>query len=418
MMPAEERAVRGMSLPLAFAFAVAMWAVGYVGRFPGVEAPPALLGTVFLLLYVAAGAAVRALGGVFRQAVAVGVGASAINLLILGSLLGERPGPSLAVAVPGALLAGAVLAGAGFSLARPLPGAQPVPWDAMFARVAVAATFLLVVAGGLVTSHGAGLAVPDWPNSFGSNMFLFPLSRMTGGVYYEHAHRLFGSLVGLTTLALAFYLSRRSHPRWVKAFAWGLAATVVVQGIFGGLRVTGRFTLAQDPSLLSPSLALAAVHGVLGQLFFSGLVALATVLSPRWAAREPQVASPLWPRMLWGLLVVQLVLGALQRHFSRGILVHITLATLVLLVAVLGGAGLVARRRPPLTPAGKALLVVVGVQVVLGFAAFWLRGFPAGQRARSPWEVLLVTGHQALGAVLLALATVILVWSWPSRVRG
>jgi len=145
---------------------------------------------------------------------------------------------------------------------------------------------------------------------------------------------------------------------------------------------------------------------------------LATVLSPRWATREPQPVAALWPRVLWGLLVVQLVLGALQRHFSRGILVHITLATLVLLVALLGGAELVARRQPPLALAGKALLVAVGAQVVLGFAAFWMRGFPAGQRASSPWEVLLVTSHQALGAVLLALVTFIALWSWRSRVRG
>ena len=78
-------------------------------------------------------------------------------------------------------------------------------FTAVHANVTVAATFLLVVAGGLVTSNEAGLAVVDWPNSFGYNMFLYPLAKMTGGIYYEHAHRLYGSLVGLTTIVLAGY---------------------------------------------------------------------------------------------------------------------------------------------------------------------------------------------------------------------
>ena len=73
-------------------------------------------------------------------------------------------------------------------------------WHGVMAAATTSAIVLVVVAGGLVTSTETGLAVPDWPNSYGVNMFLYPLSRMTGGIYFEHAHRLYGSLVGLTAL--------------------------------------------------------------------------------------------------------------------------------------------------------------------------------------------------------------------------
>ncbi|KDA53901.1 hypothetical protein EG19_02695 [Thermoanaerobaculum aquaticum] len=402
---------KGTTLPLAFLAAVSMWAVGYLGRFPGVGASPRVLGIAFMLLYLAFGyLAGRVNGRGFWPGAKVGFLTSAVNLLILGSLLAEG-GVSPWVFVPGALLSGGVLAGLGSFLAR---GKQlSVDGAELFARTAVAATFLLVVAGGLVTSQGAGLAVPDWPNTYGSNMFFFPLSRMTGGVYYEHAHRLFGSLVGLTVLALAAYLSWLRKPRGTVRWAWVLVLLVVVQGVLGGLRVTGKLTLSQDPAALEPSLGLAVVHGVLGQLVLAGLVALAVGLAAN--RRGSDEGSLLWPRWLWGLLLLQLVLGALQRHFAQGLLVHISLATVVLLMAALGAARLLGSS--PLRTWARALLVVVGLQVVLGFAALWVRGYPPGARAQTPLEVLLTTAHQAGGALLLSLATALAVRTWP-RVLG
>lgn len=395
-------------MPLAFAAAVAMWAVGYLGRFPGVGASPRLLAVAFVVLYLATGwVSGRLQGRGFRTGARVGFLTSAINLLILGSLLAEgRIAPWLFV--PGALVSGAVLAGIGSALAR--DRIREVDGAGLFARTAVAATFLLVVAGGLVTSQGAGLAVPDWPNTYGSNMFLFPLSRMTGGVYYEHAHRLFGSLVGLTTLALASYLTwlRRGKP--VVRLAWFLVLLVTVQGVLGGLRVTGKLTLAQEASALAPSLPLAAVHGVLGQLVLAGLVALAGVLSAE--DRDGGAHDLAWPRWLWVLLVAQLTLGAIQRHFAQGLLVHITLATLVLLVGALGGGRLAVVGGEELKGLGRWLLWAVGVQVMLGFAALWVRGYPPGPRGDDPLEVLLATAHQAGGAVLLALVTALVLRTW------
>ena len=127
-------------------------------------------------------------------------------------------------------------------------------WTALFSKVGVAATFLLVVAGGLVTSNEAGLAVVDWPNSFGSNMFLFPLARMTGGIYYEHAHRLFGALVGLTTIVLAVRLWRYDNRGWLKRLSLVAVVLVIVQGSLGGLRVTGGFTMSTSEADMAPTL--------------------------------------------------------------------------------------------------------------------------------------------------------------------
>lgn len=403
---------RSLSVPLAFAAAVAMWAVGYLGRFPGVGAPPALLGIVFLLGYLALGGVARGCGLSPGQAALAGSLASLINLLVLGSLLAEGSGPSLAVAIPGSLIAGGLLAWLGWKLKPETTGRLQCRGEALFAKVAVVATFLLVVAGGLVTSQGAGLAVPDWPNTFGSNMFFFPLSRMTGGIYYEHAHRLFGSLVGLTTVSLAVYLSLGKQSSKVKGFAWLLVVFVVVQGILGGLRVTGRFTISQDPELLSPSTALAVAHGILGQLFLSGLVAQAVWLSAAWEKERESQHHLFWPRLLWLLLVIQLVLGALQRHLSWGLLVHVSLAVVVVAFAALGGGSLAFSAFASLRSLGRLLVVFASLQFLLGFLALWLRGYPAGPRAQSSWEVLLVTGHQAGGALLLALVTVITVWTW------
>jgi len=135
------------------------------------------------------------------------------------------------------------------------------------AVLTAAATCVLIVFGGLVTNTGAALAVPDWPTTFGHNMFLFPWSQMVGGVFYEHSHRLLGSLVGLLTLALAAVL----WPRGGRLRALGIAAVVAViaQGVIGGLRVV----------LLTDGLAM--VHGPLAQAFFALIVAIALITSER-----------------------------------------------------------------------------------------------------------------------------------------
>jgi len=416
---------RSALLALGFGTAVAMWWLGYLARLPRAQFVPAwLLAAGMLALMVAGGCVAGRWGGRgWSLGARAGLLTAVLNLLILGSLLGgEHPNqivPAAVVWVPGSLVLGAVLGGAGAAFgARGAPARPEVDWRGAFGAVAAVATLLLVVVGGLVTSKQAGLAVVDWPNSFGYNMFLYPLSRMSGGVYYEHAHRLFGSLVGLTTLVLAVHLHRVEERRWVRRLSLVLLAVVIVQGILGGLRVTGGFTWSTSPEDMAPSTALAVVHGVLGQLFFGSMVALAVFVSRGWrrAVWVRETAGAQTDRVFAGALVfalvVQLVLGAVQRHTDQGLMIHITMAALVV------GLGLSAGVRawglygdvPVLSRLGTWLLSVLGVQVLLGIGALIAVTARAAGSPDRPWQVAVTTAHQTTGALLLATTVLLLVW--------
>ncbi len=249
-------------------------------------------------------------------------------------------------------------------------------------------------------------------------MFLYPLARMTGGIYYEHAHRLFGSLVGLTTLVLALVLARTDSRSWVRRLGLLAFALVVVQGILGGLRVTGRFTLSADPAETAPSLALAVVHGVTGQLFFALMVALAVVTTRRFRDEAPAEVVPAaatergLTALLVGALIVQLVLGAVLRHTGTGLLVHITMATLVAGLAVAAGVrawGLYGRIGT-MRRTGKTLLALVAVQLTLGVGALAAVTMRRPGTAAPLWEAIVTTAHQVTGALLLAAGVALAIW--------
>ena len=169
------------------------------------------------------------------------------------------------------------------------------------------ATFFLIVVGGLVTSKGAGMSVPDWPTTYGYNMFLFPYSKWVGGIFWEHSHRLLASVVGLITLILAavtFWKERRS---WVKWLAVATVLGVITQGVLGGLRVT----LYKDQ--------IGIFHAALAQSFFGLLLVITAVtgkgfLSGAWFA-DKAAASLRW-LVLAGLLLTYFQLGvaATIRH--------------------------------------------------------------------------------------------------------
>src|SRR5688572_10938498 len=112
------------------------------------------------------------------------------------------------------------------------------PWLHRFAVLTAGATLLLICVGGVVTSKGVGLAVPDWPTTFGYNMFFFPWSKWVGGVFYEHSHRLVASGVGLLTTILAVWLWIKEERKWVRWLGVIAFVAVVGQGVLGGLRVT------------------------------------------------------------------------------------------------------------------------------------------------------------------------------------
>jgi cytochrome c oxidase assembly protein subunit 15 len=188
------------------------------------------------------------------------------------------------------------------------------PWLHRFAAFTAATTLFLIWVGGLVTSHGAGMAVPDWPTTYGYNMFFFPFSKWIGGIFYEHSHRLVASGVGFLTVILAVWLWLKEERSWLRWLGVVALVAVVLQGILGGLRVT------QMKDVIG------VFHATLAQLFFALLCAMALFTSRRWLAlgefKLPVYASG-WLRYLFalvtGLILIQLILGAAMRHQHAGL---------------------------------------------------------------------------------------------------
>ncbi|PWB73993.1 MAG: hypothetical protein C3F15_08690 [Holophagae bacterium] len=419
----DPRSARGSALTLGFATAVTMWAIAYVGRLPAVTASSALIGVLMLAAVVGWGWFAGRRTARWSAGAAGGAVAGVTNLLILGSLIAGPDGAlqwAMLWWLPVSVVAVGALAGAAAAVAAASPAPpRETDWTAMLTKVAVVASFLMVVAGGLVTSKEAGLAVVDWPNTFGSNMFLYPISRMTGSIYYEHAHRLFGALLGLTTVAVAVRLWRVEPRSWVRALAAAAVAVVVIQGLLGGLRVTGHLTLSTATEDMAPSIGLAVLHGVVGQVFLALMVVVAAATSRRWRTapeRQPGVRAATdrtLQAVLVGALVVQLLLGAIQRHVAQGLVVHISLAAVVAILAIAAGArawGLF-HGVWPMQRLGQLLMSVVGIQVALGIAALAVTQGRAIVGHPTTIEVTIATAHQATGAALLALAVLLAAWT-------
>ena len=186
------------------------------------------------------------------------------------------------------------------------------PWLNRFAWFTAFATLLLICSGGMVTSKGVGLAVPDWPTTFGYNMFLFPVSKWIGGVLFEHTHRLIASTVGFLTIILAVWIWRVEDRPAVKTLGLLAVAAVILQGILGGLRVT----------MLKDQIGI--FHACLAQAFFGLLVLIAIVTTDFWRTQNARgLESQLYRRLasLRNIAVVatfaiyaQLALGATMRH--------------------------------------------------------------------------------------------------------
>ena len=183
-------------------------------------------------------------------------------------------------------------------------------WLNRFAWFTVAATLMLICSGGMVTSKNAGLAVPDWPTTFGYNMFLFPASKWVGGILFEHTHRLIASTVGLLTLILAGWLWRTEPRRWVRLLGLTAVAAVILQGVLGGIRVT----------LLKDEIGI--FHACLAQAFLGLLVVIALVSSPTWVQANFLTSADAQKLRALALattaiIYVQLALGATMRHEHR-----------------------------------------------------------------------------------------------------
>lgn len=430
-------------LALGFGVTVAMWAVGYFCRLPRslsgplhVLVPEWLLLVLLLACMLGSGyLAGRYTGRGIRGGLYVGLLSAVLNLMVLGSLLKDPQAAGMlhnpTIWLPGSILFSAVLCGLGAAVgARNSYRGPAVHWIGVLTKVAVVAGVLLLMAGGLVTSQGAGLAVVDWPNTEGNFMFLYPLSRMSGGIYYEHAHRLFGSLVGLTTLVLAAYLWRYDRRRGVRWLVGLALAAVIVQGVLGGLRVTGKFTTTTDPSQVAPSTALAVVHGVFGQIVFTLLAGLAVVCSAQWQRTVPadmsgrRATDRLLLTALVPLLLLQLTIGALQRHAMHQpdlawisphtLMTHVSLGTLLVICAAVAGTrawGFYDNMRAQ-SQLGLALIGLAVAQLLLGLTSLVVTGLRQGPApATVPvYDVIVTTLHQTVGALMLACAASLALW--------
>jgi cytochrome c oxidase assembly protein subunit 15 len=291
-----------------------------------------------------------------------------------------------------------------------------------FAKFVAACTVILVLAGSFVTSTGSGLSVPDWPTTYGSNMFTFPPSKWVGGILYEHGHRLIASTVGFLTIVLAAWLWRVESRRWMKWLGVLALLAVILQGVLGGLTVL--FFLPAPVS---------TAHAALAEIFFCLTIAIALFTSPAWRHADASVDDPRlrqFATITTALVYLQILVGAAMRHTGAGlaipdfplmfghlvpdhwnpkIAVHFAHRVGALLVA--GSIGLTAahvwahRRSQRRVSAPAALLVVLAaIQVTLGALTILTR--------RNEWVNSL---HVVCGALVLATSLVLTLRSWRGR---
>jgi cytochrome c oxidase assembly protein subunit 15 len=288
-------------------------------------------------------------------------------------------------------------------------------WLHRYAKFVSASTVLLIVAGGLVTSTGSGLAVPDWPTSYGWNMFTFPMKHMVGGIFYEHGHRLIASGVGFLTIALAFWLWKTEPRRWMRHLGLIALTAVCVQGLLGGITV-----------LWFLPTAVSTAHAGLAQIFFCLTIAISLFTSRGWT--DPG-GDPVDDRRLrlvatttTAAIYAQIIVGATMRHSDAGlaipdfplvfggwlppewtpqIAIHFAhrVGALVATLAIGATAGHVWYHhsgRPELRRPATLLVCLVLAQVTLGAYVIW-----------SEKNVAINTAHVVVGALTLATSLVL-----------
>jgi len=259
-------------------------------------------------------------------------------------------------------------------------------------------TFLLLIAGALVTSNEAALSVPDWPLSYGT---LTP--PMVGGIRYEHTHRVIAAIVGLLTIGLAVLLWRKDRRKWVRTLGFAAIAAVVAQGVLGGLTV-----------LLYLHYGMPVAHACLAQIFFGAVVSLAVFTSRWWTSDLPQLEDRGSPSIhtlaILNAVVIflQVVLGAGFRHRDIPIWPHAAGALVVL--ATVTWTAIALRKRfessREMSRARILLHAIFGTQFLLGIGAWWSRITTADAPQPMPVMVSLTVIHTVVGALLFALSVV------------
>lgn len=290
--------------------------------------------------------------------------------------------------------------------------AQAPRWLHWFTVFTAGMTLGLIFVGGLVTSTASGLAVPDWPLSFGQ---VFP--PMVGGVLFEHGHRMVAAFVGMLTVTLVVFYTRWEPRAWVRWLARGALAVVIVQGLLGGLTV-----------LLRLPTAVSVTHACLAQTFLCLVVTLAVCTAPGWQARRATLVASGSPslhtltRLATGAIFLQLLLGALMRHTgaglaipdfplafgrvippltSQGVVIHFLHRVGAVVVTVVVAWSVVRaltahRAEPRLRRPAVLLAALLLVQLTLGALTIWT------QRAVIP-----MTAHVAVGAAVLSTSLIL-----------
>ncbi len=274
--------------------------------------------------------------------------------------------------------------------------------------------------GGLVTTYGAGMAVPDWPNTYGYNLFLYPWQTWIYGpwkLFIEHGHRLLGTVVGMLTIAFLVSTFCCQTQKVLRLLGFAALVGVLAQGLLGGMRV------------LANEVLLAQIHGCVGPAFFAFTVALAVITSQRWAKAEPMsctglVALQRVAFVTTFLAFLQIVLGSQLRHlhasarpgeFRLALFFHLFVAAglwahIMMLVVRLWRVRWSESwlRRPVLM-----LALLVMLQICLGLGTWvtkygfpdWLRGFAFAAEFRptadAPWQMIITTAHVAIGSMIL-----------------
>jgi len=263
-----------------------------------------------------------------------------------------------------------------------------------YAVFTACSTFLLLIAGALVTSNQAGLSIPDWPLAYGS---IHP--PMVGGIVFEWSHRVMAASVGFLTIVLASWIWVAEKRPWMRWLGFAALGGVIAQGILGGLTVR----MFQPP-------AVSAAHATLAQLFFSTVVAIAVFTSAWWQTPVTEVDDSGTPRVrslaVWSCVAIflQLILGAAFRHNGFGIIPHL-IGAVVVTILVFMTAGALKRRFPgvaPLRNCAKILHMLIGVQLLLGAGAYWSRIYAARFPQPIPVMVTLTVIHTVTGALVLA----------------
>ena len=319
---------------------------------------------------------------------------------------------------------------------------KPTPshWPHRLAVLLACATFPLIWVGGLVTTYDAGMAVPDWPTTYGYNLFLYPWQTWLGGpwdLFIEHGHRLLGAVVGILTIGLAISIWASDARRSIRWLAVAAIVGVIFQGVLGGLRVR------LDARLF------AQIHGCVGPAFFALTAALAAMTSRRWnvgwasptngmtmvGGAHPTPTLPRLATATAAIAYVQILLGSQLRHVQ--VTADVTVFRIavwfhLLVAAALTGHVVVLAVRAKTEATGNTwlrrpahlLLVLVALQLALGCGAWvvnygwpawlaeysWAAGYVV--RRESIMQATVTTAHVATGSLILAVAVVLALRTW------